>query len=63
MLLFFRYTAVAVLEMDFDRIDINQCPKGQGNSGPNRFADTARCKKETSEVSIIFHCFCIVVVS
>lgn len=54
MVLFFRYTAVVVLEMDFDRIDINQCPKGQGNSGPNRFADTARCKKETTEVSIIF---------
>uniref|UniRef100_A0A1B6IF03 GPR158/179 extracellular domain-containing protein n=1 Tax=Homalodisca liturata TaxID=320908 RepID=A0A1B6IF03_9HEMI len=43
------YTAVSVLEMDFDRIDINQCPKGQGNSGPNHFADTARCKKETTE--------------
>ncbi|XP_063243657.1 uncharacterized protein LOC134542961 [Bacillus rossius redtenbacheri] len=43
------YTAVSVLEMDFDRIDINQCPKGKGNSGPNRFADTARCKKETTE--------------
>ncbi|KAK7868072.1 hypothetical protein R5R35_005539 [Gryllus longicercus] len=43
------YTAVSVLEMDFDRIDINQCPKGEGNSGPNRFADTARCKKETTE--------------
>jgi hypothetical protein len=37
--------------MDFERIDINQCPKGQGNSGPNRFADTARCKKQTTEVS------------
>lgn len=44
------YTAISVLEMDFDRIDINQCPKGQGNSGPNHFADTARCKKETTEV-------------
>ncbi|XP_046734567.1 uncharacterized protein LOC124404468 [Diprion similis] len=43
------YTAIAVLEMDFERIDINQCPKGQGNSGPNRFANTARCKKETTE--------------
>jgi hypothetical protein len=52
-LFFSRYTAVAVLELDFDRIDINQCPKGQGNNGPNRFADTARCKKETTEVSII----------
>lgn len=46
----FRYTAISVLEMDFDRIDINQCPKGKGNIGPNRFADTARCKKDTTEV-------------
>lgn len=37
------------MEMDFERIDINQCPKGKGNDGPNRFADTARCK-ETTEV-------------
>ncbi|XP_066597995.1 uncharacterized protein [Prorops nasuta] len=43
------YTAVSVLEMDFDRIDINQCPKGKGNSGPNRFANTARCKTDTTE--------------
>jgi len=47
----YRYTAISVLELDFDRIDINQCPPGEGNSGPNRFADTARCKKETTEVS------------
>ncbi|KAI4503084.1 hypothetical protein M0802_002128 [Mischocyttarus mexicanus] len=44
-----KYTAVSVLEMDFDRIDINQCPKGKGNNGPNRFANTARCKKDTTE--------------
>lgn len=44
-----RYTAIAVLEMDFERLDINQCPKGEGNKGPNHFADTARCKKETTE--------------
>lgn len=37
--------------MDFERIDINQCPLGEGNKGPNRFADTARCKSETTEVS------------
>lgn len=36
--------------MDFERIDINQCPPGQGNNGPNIFSDTARCKKETTEV-------------
>lgn len=50
----FSYTAVSVLEMDFDRIDINQCPKGQGNNGPNRFADSARCKKDTTEVNITY---------
>lgn len=49
---FNRYTAAAVMEMDMERIDVNQCPKGQGNDGPNRFADTARCK-ETTEVSHI----------
>ncbi|XP_015589377.1 uncharacterized protein LOC107265002 [Cephus cinctus] len=43
------YTAVTVIEMDFERIDINQCPKGNGNIGPNRFAGTARCKTDTTE--------------
>lgn len=55
MCLFLRYTAVSVIEMDFDRIDINQCPRGQGNSGPNTFADTSRCKKETTEVRKNFY--------
>lgn len=44
-----KYTAIAVLEMDFERIDINQCPKGGGNDKPNHFADTARCHKGTTE--------------
>ncbi|UYV67905.1 hypothetical protein LAZ67_5002460 [Cordylochernes scorpioides] len=35
------YVAVAVMEMDFDRIDINQCPLGNGNPPPNYFAGTA----------------------
>lgn len=52
-MIFFRYTAATVLEMDFDRIDINQCPLGKGNPGPNRFADTARCKNDTTEVILI----------
>lgn len=47
---YFRYTAVSVLEMDFERIDINQCPLGEGNKGPNKFADTSRCKTDTTEV-------------
>lgn len=47
-----RYTAAVVMEMDYDRIDINQCPSSLGNDRPNRFAATARCK-ETTEVRII----------
>ncbi|KAJ8981548.1 hypothetical protein NQ317_009807 [Molorchus minor] len=43
------YTAASVVEMDFERIDINQCPESLGNNGPNIFADTARCKQETTE--------------
>lgn len=39
--------------MDFERIDINQCPTGPGNSGPNRFAYTAKCKEETTLVNIL----------
>ncbi|KAK3876401.1 hypothetical protein Pcinc_018813 [Petrolisthes cinctipes] len=42
-------TAISVMELDFERIDINQCPRGEGNSGPNSFADTSRCKKDTTE--------------
>jgi len=43
------------MEMDFERIDINQCPKGKGNNGPNRFANTARCKTDTTEVHTSYH--------
>lgn len=48
-LLRYRYIAVSVLEMEYEKIDINQCPVGKENTGPNRFADTGRCKKETTE--------------
>ncbi|KAJ8675045.1 hypothetical protein QAD02_010831 [Eretmocerus hayati] len=44
-----KYTAVSVVEMDFDRIDINQCPLGPGNNETNMFANTARCKSETTD--------------
>jgi len=49
----FSYTAVSVMEMDFERVDINQCPISAGNSGPNRFADTAKCREKTTLVSIM----------
>lgn len=35
--------------MDYEHIDINQCPKGSGNNGPNKFANTAQCEVETTE--------------
>ena len=43
------YVAVAVMEIDFDRLDVNQCPIGEGNPNPNYFAGTARCKNATTE--------------
>ncbi|CAG7835947.1 unnamed protein product [Allacma fusca] len=43
------YMAVSVVEMDFERIDINQCPLGDGNPGPNQYAGTAWCKDQTTE--------------
>lgn len=53
MFCFYSYTAVSVIEMDFERIDINQCPLSLGNPGPNRFADTAKCKEETTLVGYL----------
>ena len=38
-----KYVIVSLFEMEL------QCPKGKGNEGPNRFKDTAKCKKETTE--------------
>ena len=35
------------MEMDLERIDINQCPRGPGNDGPNHFNGTDRCKETT----------------
>lgn len=43
------YVAVAVMELDFDRIDINQCPIGEGNPAPNSYASTDRCRNDTTE--------------
>jgi len=43
------YVAASVMEMDFERIDINQCPISLGNPGPNKFAGTAKCKISTTE--------------
>lgn len=42
------YVAASVIEMDFRRLDINQCPMGDGNSESNYFSDTAKCKKDTT---------------
>lgn len=42
------YVAASVVEMDFYRLDINQCPQSEGNNDPNYFAGTAKCKKDTT---------------
>ena len=48
------FTAVAVMELDFDRIDINQCPRVEDSKIKNMFYDTAKCKKDTTQVSLIY---------
>lgn len=42
------HVAASVIEMDFNRLDINQCPFSDGNSDSNYFSDTAKCKKDTT---------------
>ncbi|GFN84632.1 hypothetical protein PoB_001113800 [Plakobranchus ocellatus] len=43
-----RFTAVYTMDIEFERLDMNQCPIMQGNPGPNAFAGTARCRSTTS---------------
>ncbi|KAK6170213.1 hypothetical protein SNE40_018662 [Patella caerulea] len=42
-----RFVAVSSMDIEFERIDMNQCPASQGNPLPNIFAGTARCKATT----------------
>jgi hypothetical protein len=43
------HVAVSVIEMDFHRLDINQCPASEGNGmDSNYFADTDKCKHDTT---------------
>ncbi|XP_059149166.1 uncharacterized protein LOC131936271, partial [Physella acuta] len=42
------FTAVSTVDMEFERIDMNQCPEMQGNPLPNAFANTARCRPSTT---------------
>lgn len=37
------------MEIDYERLDINQCPIGDGNPPPNFFANTARCHNDTTD--------------
>lgn len=49
-----RFVGVAVMDMEFLFLDMNQCPIATGNPSPNYFADTARCKKQTTQVGAVF---------
>ncbi|XP_074642208.1 uncharacterized protein LOC141899673 [Tubulanus polymorphus] len=42
-----RFVAVVVMDIDFIKLDINQCQISRGNAPPNKFAGTARCKPRT----------------
>ncbi|ESO93259.1 hypothetical protein LOTGIDRAFT_119445 [Lottia gigantea] len=42
-----RFVAVSSMDIEFERIDMNQCPIAEGNPEPNMFAGTARCRPTT----------------
>lgn len=42
-----RFVAVTTMDIEFERLDMNQCPLAQGNPAPNYFANTARCRPTT----------------
>ena len=37
------------MEIDYERLDINQCPIGEGNPLPNRYSNTSRCHPYSTE--------------
>lgn len=42
-----RFVAIAGMDAEFERVDINQCPISEGNPAPNLFAGTHRCRPTT----------------
>lgn len=42
------HVAASVIEMDLNRLDINQCSYSDGNRDSNYFSDTTKCKKDTT---------------
>ena len=42
-----RFVAVTTMDIEFERLDMNQCPLAEGNPAPNYFAGTARCRPTT----------------
>jgi len=43
-----KFVAVSTMDIEFERLDMNQCPIMEGNPGPNAFAGTARCRPTTA---------------
>jgi len=43
-----QFVAVSTMDIEFERLDMNQCPIMQGNPRPNAFAGTARCRPTTA---------------
>ncbi|KAK7107826.1 uncharacterized protein [Littorina saxatilis] len=42
-----RFVGVTTMDVEFERLDMNQCPLAEGNPAPNFFAGTARCRPTT----------------
>lgn len=42
-----RFVAIAGMDIEFEKLDINPCPLSESNPPPNFFADTAKCRDTT----------------
>ncbi|XP_064610873.1 LOW QUALITY PROTEIN: probable G-protein coupled receptor CG31760 [Liolophura sinensis] len=49
----FYFKGTSGIDIDLQKVDIDQCPLPEGSSEPNVFADSARCKKATTRCELI----------
>lgn len=48
----YRFIGVAVMDIDFLKIDFNACPVSIGNPGPSFLSGVSKCKTRTTQVSL-----------
>ena len=49
----FRFRGTSGIDIALDKVDIDQCPQPDNAKEPNVFAGSARCKPETTKVTVV----------